>query len=78
MCAEIANGACSTAGWTSNSRMLVFVVGGNGSNAGHQSQTGTGNGILLNSARFQGALYATYGIDIATTSNPTGRSTALP
>ena len=72
MCAEVAAGTCSTSAWTSNSRMLVFVAGGNGSNPGVQSQTGSGNGILLNSAKFQGALYATYGIDIATTSNADG------
>jgi hypothetical protein len=78
MCAEIASGACSTSNWTSNSRMLVFVAGGNGSNAGPQSQTGTGNSILLNSARFQGALYATYGIDIATTSNSDGPLDGAP
>jgi len=78
MCAEILDGACSTSNWTSNSRMLVFVVGGNGSNAGAQSQTGTGNSILLNSARFQGALYATYGIDIATTSNSDGPLDGAP
>ena len=78
MCAVIVAGACSTQDWTSNSRMLVFVVGGNGSNAGHQSQTGTGNSILLNSARFQGALYATYGIDIATTSNADGPLDGAP
>ena len=78
MCAVIVSGACSTQNWTSNSRMLVFVVGGNGSNPGHQSQTGTGNSILLNSARFQGALYATYGIDIATTSNADGPLDGAP
>jgi hypothetical protein len=78
MCAEIVSGACSTSSWTSNSRMLVFVAGGNGSNAGAQSQTGTGNGILLNSARFQGALYATAGIDIATTSNSDGPLDGAP
>ena len=78
MCAVIVSGACSTQSWTSNSRMLVFVVGGNGSNTGHQSQTGTGNSILLNSARFQGALYATNGIDIATTSNADGPLDGAP
>ena len=78
MCAVINAGACSTANWTSNSRMLVFVVGGNGSNPGHQSQTGAGNSILLNSARFQGALYATYGIDVATTSNSDGPLDGAP
>ena len=78
MCAVIVSGACSTQNWTSNSRMLVFVVGGNGSNTGHQSQTGTGNSILLNSARFQGALYATNGIDIATTSNADGPLDGAP
>jgi hypothetical protein len=78
MCAVIVAGACSTQNWTSNSRMLVFVVGGNGSNVGHQSQTGAGNSILLNSARFQGALYATNGIDIATTSNSDGPLDGAP
>jgi hypothetical protein len=78
MCAIIVSGACSTQNWTSNSRMLVFVAGGNGSNTGPQSQTGTGNSILLNSARFQGALYATYGIDIATTSNADGPLDGAP
>ena len=78
MCASIASGACSTANWTSNSRMLVFVAGGNGSTAGVQSQTGAGNGIALVSARFQGALYATYGIDIATTSNADGPLDGAP
>jgi hypothetical protein len=78
MCAEVSAGNCSTSSWTSNSRMLVFVAGGNGSNPGHQSQTGSGNGILLNSAKFQGALYATYGIDIATTSNADGPLDGAP
>ena len=78
MCAEIANGVCSTANWTSNSRMLVFVTGGNGSNAGAQSQTGTGNGVQLVSAHFQGALYATYGIDVSTTSNADGPLDGAP
>ena len=78
MCAVIESGQCSTANWTSNSRMLVFVAGGSGSNTGPQSQTGAGNGILLNSARFQGALYSTYGIDIATTSNADGPLDGAP
>jgi hypothetical protein len=78
MCAEVVADSCSTSNWTSNSRMLVFVAGGNGSNPGHQSQTGSGNGILLSSARFQGALYATYGIDIATTSNSDGPLDGAP
>jgi len=78
MCAEIANGQCSTQNWTSNSRMLVFVAGGNGSNPGHQSQAGAGNGILINSARFQGALYATHGIEIATTSSADGPLDGAP
>jgi hypothetical protein len=78
MCAVIVDGACSTQNWTSNSRMLVFVAGGNGSNTGHQSQTGTGNSVLLNSARFQGALYGSYGIDIATTSNSDGPLDGAP
>lgn len=78
MCAVIVSGACDTSSWTSNSRMLVFVANGNGSNAGHQSQTGAGNGIQLTSARFQGALYATYGIDVQTTSSADGPLDGAP
>lgn len=82
MCAVIVDGACNTSGWTSNSRMLAIVAGGNGSLAGHQSQAGssdgTPNGILLSSARFQGALYATYGIDVATTSSADGPLDGAP
>ena len=57
--------------------MLVFVVGGNGSNADTSRQTGTRQQrSCCNSARFQGTLYATDGIDIATTSNADGPSSA--
>jgi len=54
--------ACTTAGWDPNSRMIVFVVNGSG------GQVNSDTGIALVSGGFQGALYATWAIDIGTTS----------
>ena len=74
MCAELSadRSTCTASGWTSNSRMLAFIVGGNGSSGGAQSQTGAGNSVDVISGYFQGAIYATNAIDIATTSNVDG------
>jgi hypothetical protein len=74
MCAELTadRSTCTASGWTSNSRMLAFIVGGNGSAGGAQSQTGAGNSVDVVSGYFQGAIYATNAIDIATTSNVDG------
>lgn len=64
--------SCSASSWTSNSRMLVFVVNGNGSNGGTQSQVSAGDSAEIVSGYFQGALYATHAIDVATTSQVDG------
>lgn len=74
LCAVVtADGStCTASGWTSNSRMLAFIVGGNGSAGGAQGQVSAGDSVDLVSAYFQGAVYATNAIDIATTSNADG------
>ena len=74
MCAvKSADGStCTASGWVSNSAMLVFVVNGNGGMGGAAAQVGSTNGVELVSAYFQGAIYATSAIDIATTSQADG------
>ncbi len=59
---------CTTSGWDPSTKMLVFVVNGNGSGGAPQSQVSGGNGIQLTSAYAQGALYATNAIQLDTTS----------
>jgi hypothetical protein len=59
---------CTTTGWDPASRMLVFVVNGNGSGGAPQSQVNTGDSVQLVSAYAQGALYGTNAIDLDTTS----------
>jgi hypothetical protein len=59
---------CTTSGWNPSARMLVFVVNGNGSAGGAQSQVAGGDSAQLVSAYAQGALYATNAIDLDTTS----------
>jgi hypothetical protein len=54
--------ACTTTGWDPNSRMIVFVVNGSG------GQVNSDTSVALVSGGFQGALYATWAIDIGTTS----------
>jgi hypothetical protein len=63
---------CTASGWTSNSRMLAFIVGGNGAVPGAQSQVSAGDSVDVVSGYFQGALYTTNAIDVATTSNVDG------
>jgi hypothetical protein len=74
LCAVLTgNGSdCTASGWTSNSRMLAFIVGGNGSAGGVQGQVGPGNSVEIVSGYFQGALYASNAIDVATTSQMDG------
>ena len=74
LCAvKTANGSsCTASGWISNSAMLVFVVNGNGGMGGAAGQVGSANGVEVVSAYFQGAVYATSAIDIATTSQVDG------
>lgn len=53
---------CTTTNWDPNKRMIVFVVNGSG------GQVNADTSIALVSGGFQGALYATWAIDIGTTS----------
>jgi hypothetical protein len=68
ICQATSGGTCTTNGWDPAQRMLVFVVNGNGSGGSPQSQVTSGNSVQLVSAYAQGALYATNGIDLGTTS----------
>ena len=72
LCQAVSNGACTTSGWDPAQRMLVFVVGGNGSAGAPQSQVSGGDSVQLVSAYAQGALYATNAIDLGTTSQYDG------
>ena len=74
MCAVLnaSRTSCTSSGWLSNSQMLVFVVNGDGATGGAAGQVGVGNGAEVVSGYFQGALYATRAIDIATTSQADG------
>ena len=64
LCALVkANGTgCTTVNWDPNSRMLVVVANGFG------GQVPGDTSVALVSGGFQGALYATWAIDIGTTS----------
>jgi hypothetical protein len=68
LCQAVSNGACTTSGWDPAQRMVVFVVGGNGSGGAPQSQVSTGDSVQLISAYAQGAIYATNAIELGTTS----------
>ncbi len=68
MCQATSGGTCTTTGWDPASRMLVFVVNGNGSAGAPQSQVSSGDSVQLVSAYAQGALYGTNAIDLGTTS----------
>jgi hypothetical protein len=72
MCALVSGSACTTQNWNPNARMLVVVANGSG------GQLSAGNGIELVSAGFQGALFATNGIDIGTTSLSEGPLNGRP
>jgi hypothetical protein len=62
MCALMNGANCTTQNWNPSSRLLVIVANGKG------GQVPADTGIQLVSSHFQGALYATYAIDIGTTS----------
>ena len=68
LCQATSSGTCTTSGWDPATKMLCFVVGGNGSGGSPQSQVNSGDSVQLVSAYAQGALYATNGIELGTTS----------
>jgi len=68
LCQATSGGTCTTSGWDPATKMLCFVVGGNGSGGSPQSQVNSGDSVQLVSAYAQGALYATNGIELGTTS----------
>jgi hypothetical protein len=68
LCGGVVGGDCDFDAWDPNTEMLTFVT--NGQN--RQADVLTGVGVLVKGAQFQGALYATYEIEIDTTSKVDG------
>jgi Tfp pilus assembly protein PilX len=54
---------CDTANWNPNQKALIIVANGNADNG-----LPSGDGLELVSAHFQGGVYATYAVDLTTTS----------
>jgi Tfp pilus assembly protein PilX len=80
VCAVVAAGGgdCTLTGWTPSTTLFTVVANGDGAGGGAQAQVPSGDGIQLVSARYQGALYATKGIDINTTSIADGPLDGYP
>jgi hypothetical protein len=69
LCARLnaAKTACDTVNWNPNQQLLCIVSNGNGSLA-QDAQVSPGDSVQLTSAFFQGAVFATYDVEIGTTS----------
>jgi hypothetical protein len=80
LCGAVYNGACDLRpyqgsprqGWDPNGTLICFVADGNG------GQVPAGDSIQLVSGTLQGAAFATYGLDIDTTSNVDGPLVGAP
>jgi Tfp pilus assembly protein PilX len=80
LCGAVYNGACDLRtyqasprqGWDPNSTLICFVANGNG------GQVTSGDSIQLVSGTLQGAAYATYGLNLDTTSNVDGPLVGAP
>lgn len=68
LCGGLSGGNCDFDNWDPNTRMLTFVADGHD----RQSEVASGTGIRLLNSHLQGALYATYEIDIDTSSKVDG------
>jgi hypothetical protein len=68
LCGGLSSGNCDFANWDPNTRMLAFVVDGQN----RQSEVASGTGVRLLNSHLQGAIYATYKIDIDTSSKVDG------
>jgi hypothetical protein len=67
LCGGVSGDNCNFAAWNPNTEMLSIVADGLG------GQAGTGNSILVESnAQFQGALYATHGIEFTSNARADG------
>ena len=66
-CAKLSGSSCDFANWNPNTELLIFVANGNGG-----GQVPVGDSIQLKSATFQGALMATYNMELDTTSRSHG------
>jgi hypothetical protein len=68
LCGGVVSGNCDFSAWDPNTELLTFVT--NGQNG--QTDVPNGVGIEIKSSQFQGALYATYKIQLDTTSKVDG------
>lgn len=67
-CGGVVGTECDFEAWDPNTRMLVFAADGDN----RQSDVPAGVSVLVKSAHFQGALYATHELEIDTTSKVDG------
>jgi hypothetical protein len=68
LCGGVSGTSCDFTSWNPNSQMLTFVTNGQGG----QTDVSSGIGIEIKSAEFQGALYATYKVQLDTSSKADG------
>jgi hypothetical protein len=68
LCGQVSGSNCTTTGWNPNERLITFVVNGTGSSVAPDNQVPAGIGAQIVSAHAQSAIYATYNIEVGTTS----------
>ena len=68
LCGELSGTNCTTSGWNPNDKLITFVTNGTGSSPAPDNQVSTGLGAQLVSSHAQSAIYATYNIEVGTTS----------
>jgi hypothetical protein len=68
LCGAVSGSNCTSSGWNPNEKLITFVVNGTGSSGSPDSQVSAGLGAQIVSAHAQAAIYATYNIEVGTTS----------
>ena len=68
LCGKLDGTNCTTSGWNPNENLITFVVNGTGSTPSPDNQVPTDIGAQVVSSHVQAAIYATYNIEVGTTS----------
>lgn len=68
LCGKLSGSNCTTSGWNPNEHLITFVVNGTGSSVAPDNQVSAGLGAQIVSSHVQSAIYATYNIEVGTTS----------
>jgi hypothetical protein len=68
LCGKLDGTNCTTSGWNPNEHLITFVVNGTGSTPAPDNQVPTGIGAQVVSSHVQAAIYATYNVEVGTTS----------